>query len=129
VSRASGSSWPAMRILTGLYWVMGPAGESCPSAMIMVVGVVFSRWSVRASVESALLTQLPWLPLSSNPLFTVQSFCLPSVISRSMKCRSVYSGSGSVSESLVAAEEGPVVTLGRHRFPTAAPVPSSSQLP
>ena len=58
VSRASGSSWPAICILMGLYWLMGPAGESCPSAMIMVVGVVFSQWSVKALVESVLLTQL-----------------------------------------------------------------------
>ena len=129
VSRASYSSWPAIRILMGLYWVMGPAGESCPCAIIMVVGVLFSQWSFRASVERALLTQLPWLPLSSNPLVTVQSFRFSSVISTSTKCRSAYSASVWVSESLVAAEEGPAVTLGCHRFPIAAPIPSSPQLP
>ena len=128
VSRVSGSSWLAMPILTGLCWVIGPAGESCPSTMIMVVGVVFSRWSVKASVESALLTELPWLLLSNNSLVTIQFFRLPSVISISTKCKSTYSGLGSVSESLTAAEECPGVTLKSHRFPTAAAVPSSSQL-
>jgi len=120
---------PAIRILTGLYWVMGPASKSCPSAMIIVIGVLFSWWSVRVLVESALLMQLLWLPLSSNLLVALQFFHSPSMISMSIKCRSAYSGSAWISESLVAAKEGPVVTLGHRHFPIVVCVLSLSQLP